>query len=344
MSSNTDPESAKKIVDAQALIKEIIAANFKSVPQSKSKGYPTFVGALGIKRDFQSTLSAPTTATVTVPNQVQDHAIVLSQAAKQFRSDENVVVRVDDVSTSGESLHIVDVDTTDKIIINATSAANEIEDTTVPNKTNMNFPVGNAGNSQNFVITEIKQHANQQIILTEEELADMPVKDLNSLLRGLPETEVLKLKQKRRTIKNRGYAQTSRTKRTTQKNLLEGEKMTLEEQLEKLVQDNETLRRERDEARIKLEAFERFAGMSGIVIMTSDNSDGKATFPLTTLAKINHASLTSRNSENITTDGETETTITYREADNIVTAMIPEEDSKPTDITEITVTDEVVLT
>ncbi len=71
----------------------------------------------------------------------------------------------------------------------------------------------------------------EQIVLTEEELANMPVKDLNVLLRGLPESEVLKLKQRRRTIKNRGYAQTSRSKRTKLRVVLEEEKGTLEDEL-----------------------------------------------------------------------------------------------------------------
>ena len=97
--------------------------------------------------------------------------------------------------------------------------------------------------TQNFLITEVKQTENQQIVLTEEELAEMPVKDLNSLLRGLPEPEVLKLKQRRRTIKNRGYAQTSRTKRTTQKSILECEKVTLGSLLEQITQENEILKR-----------------------------------------------------------------------------------------------------
>ena len=312
MSSNTEPEASKNIVDAQALIKEIIAANFKQDAQSQAKVYPipTFVTTLGMKRDFQSTV-------VTVPSHVQDHSIGLPHTTKQFKTGENdIVVRVEDVSTSGESLHIVDVDTTEKIIINTT------EDST-PNKANMNFPVGNVGNPQNFVITEIKQPTNQQIILTEEELADMPVKDLNSLLRGLPETEVLKLKQKRRTIKNRGYAQTSRTKRTTQKCLLEGEKMTLEEQLDKLSSDNEMLRRERDEARIKLEAFERFAGMSGIVIMTGDNPECKSTFTQSSAATTNTVISLSSQSDN--GQNEAGNLIAYSESENIVTAMIPEE-------------------
>eukprot|EP00794_Sanderia_malayensis_P011925 gene11925-13160_t len=114
-----------------------------------------------------------------------------------------------------------------------------------------------------------------QIILTEEELANMPVKDLNVLLRGLPENEVLKLKQRRRTIKNRGYAQTSRSKRTKLRVGLEEEKDSLEGELSSLRRENDTLRRERDEAKIKLEAFEKFAAISGIPIVYNDNDQGE---------------------------------------------------------------------
>lgn len=110
-----------------------------------------------------------------------------------------------------------------------------------------------------------------QIVLTEEELANMPVKDLNALLRGLPESEVWKLKQRRRTIKNRGYAQTSRFKRTKLRVVLEKEKGSLEEELDNYRQENERLRRERDEARIKLNAFEKFAAMSGIAVVFQDD-------------------------------------------------------------------------
>ena len=113
----------------------------------------------------------------------------------------------------------------------------------------------------------------EQIVLTEEELANMPVKDLNVLLRGLPENEVLKLKQRRRTIKNRGYAQTSRSKRTKLRVVLEEEKGTLEDELNNYRKENERLRRERDAARIKLEAFERFAAMSGIAVVFADERE-----------------------------------------------------------------------
>ena len=109
-----------------------------------------------------------------------------------------------------------------------------------------------------------------QIVLTEEELANMPVKDLNALLRGLPESEVWKLKQRRRTIKNRGYAQTSRSKRTKLRVVLEKEKGNLEDQLDEYRSENERLRKERDEALIKLNAFEKFAAMSGIAVVIAD--------------------------------------------------------------------------
>lgn len=128
---------------------------------------------------------------------------------------------------------------------------------------------------------EVEEGHPDQIILTEEELACMPVKDLNGMLRGLPESEVLKLKQRRRTIKNRSYAQTSRSKRTKLRVVLEEEKFGLEDRLDLLKSENEQLRKERDEAKIKLEAFEKFAIMSGIAVVFSDE-DNKSKSTTTT--------------------------------------------------------------
>lgn len=314
MSSDTNSDANQKVADAQALIKEIIAANLKSVSQSKPKTAfsPSFVTSLGAttKRHFPSTI-------VAVPSHVQDHSVGVPSEAKRVKTDpENFVVRVDEVATSGESVHIVDVDTSEKIIINTQPDMGEM----VHEQKNELSP------QQNFVIAEMKQPENQQIVLTEEELAEMPVKDLNGLLRGLPESEVLKLKQKRRTIKNRGYAQTSRTKRTTQKTVLEGEKISLEQHLNNLARENEALRRERDEARIKLEAFERFAGMSGIVLMTGDNGDIKtASVPSTVIVSstgevtVNNRSIkveTSNNNQNFLS--------TKLNNEHVSTALIPD--------------------
>jgi len=280
MTSN-ESESSPKIVDAQKLIKEIIAANYKSITTPSSTFNPSFVSTLG-KRDYQTVVS--------IPSHLQDHSFG-EPSAKNIKTGaipdlQDLVVRIGSVSDSGESVHLVDIDTSEKVVINATaqpvvtqsviktdgmvpSMTNQVyENQAAASAMNLDVPVGN----QNYVITEMKQPQaeNHQIVLTEEELAEMPVKDLNTLLRGLPESEVMKLKQRRRTIKNRGYAQTSRTKRTTQKTVLEHEKGTLESELDQLARENNLLRKERDEARIKLEAFERFAGMSGVVIPSNE--------------------------------------------------------------------------
>lgn len=341
MSSN---DSSKNSAETTALIKEIIAANYNSQNKS-SVSYPqqysniitaaVAAAAAGEKRDFVQS------STGTIPSHLQDHQIAPSP--KQAR-----IAGIDDIveSTDVNSVQIVDVaddnTNTGKMLLKSSAEHlhnNNVNDNTVEMVTkdvsDMNLPNINVSqplesqqasqqqqqqSNSNFVITEMKPPENQQIVLTEEELADMPVKDLNALLRGLPDTEVLKLKQRRRTIKNRGYAQTSRTKRTTQKAVLEDEKSTLEEQLDSLAAQNEKLRKERDEARIKLEAFERFAGMSGIAIPNNNTANNMSNIsspsisivtsiknePKTTSVQISHrniVNLLERSNQKITVPG-----------------------------------------
>ena len=61
--------------------------------------------------------------------------------------------------------------------------------------------------------------------MTDEALVRMSVKRLNKVLRmgGLSADETKRLKKRRRILKNRGYAKTSRTKRVQQKEDLERE-------------------------------------------------------------------------------------------------------------------------
>ncbi|XP_006915941.2 transcription factor MafK isoform X2 [Pteropus alecto] len=95
--------------------------------------------------------------------------------------------------------------------------------------------------------------------LGDDDLVSMSVRELNQHLRGLSREEVARLKQRRRTLKNRGYAASCRIKRVTQKEELERQRVELQREVEKLAAENAGMRRELDALRAKYEALQAFA-------------------------------------------------------------------------------------
>ena len=93
-----------------------------------------------------------------------------------------------------------------------------------------------------------QEMTSKEALFTDKELRELGVKDINNLLklRGLSKEEIARVKQRRRTLKNRGYAQHSRMRRIENKNSLETTRDNLVKELEQVQRQLATTARERD--------------------------------------------------------------------------------------------------
>ncbi|XP_054709762.1 transcription factor MafF-like [Uloborus diversus] len=85
-------------------------------------------------------------------------------------------------------------------------------------------------------------------LLDDSSLIQLSVRELNRRLHGYPRDVIQRIKQKRRTLKNRGYAQNCRTKRIALKCELEKTNRFLKAELEKALQQSEAERHEKERA------------------------------------------------------------------------------------------------
>lgn len=97
-----------------------------------------------------------------------------------------------------------------------------------------------------------KDDAADSINLSDGELETLDVKSLNRLLRSLPKEEAARLKQRRRTLKNRGYAHNCRHKRVNERDELSCEVKELRRQVEILQKQLDITAMERDAYKQKI--------------------------------------------------------------------------------------------
>ncbi|KAK9511003.1 hypothetical protein O3M35_005662 [Rhynocoris fuscipes] len=94
-------------------------------------------------------------------------------------------------------------------------------------------------------------------IINDDMLTQLSVRELNKRLHGFPREAVVKLKQKRRTLKNRGYAQNCRSKRLQQRHQLEVTNRNLHVELQKIKLELTRIIHERDMYKYRYEQLRR---------------------------------------------------------------------------------------
>ncbi|ENN71958.1 hypothetical protein D910_09168, partial [Dendroctonus ponderosae] len=93
---------------------------------------------------------------------------------------------------------------------------------------------GYFGSSDEFNTSGYSTCSDELGRLSDKMLMTLSVRELNKRLHGCPREEIVRLKQKRRTLKNRGYAQNCRSKRLQQRHELEQTNRSLQNELHRI--------------------------------------------------------------------------------------------------------------
>ncbi|GFS96488.1 transcription factor MafF [Nephila pilipes] len=111
-------------------------------------------------------------------------------------------------------------------------------------------------------------HSLSSTEISDDELVTLTVRDLNRLLKnsGLSRTEIQRMKQRRRTLKNRGYAASCRNKRLEQKDELQFDRVVVVRDINALKEENKLLEQELYEIKKNYESLKQFAIHQNIYI------------------------------------------------------------------------------
>jgi len=94
-------------------------------------------------------------------------------------------------------------------------------------------------------------------LLTDDDLMKLSIRDLNRRLKKLPKAEAHKIRKRRRSLKNRGYATSCRQRRTALKESLEIQNQRLKAQLREAKESLCTAVKDRDMYKTKFEQLNK---------------------------------------------------------------------------------------
>lgn len=105
-------------------------------------------------------------------------------------------------------------------------------------------------------------------VITDDDLVTLSVRDLNRQLKnsGLTKEDIIRMKQRRRTLKNRGYAASCRNKRLEVKGGLEGERQRVISDMKRLKDSNNQIREEVLDIKAKFDDLKKYCDMYSIAI------------------------------------------------------------------------------
>lgn len=104
--------------------------------------------------------------------------------------------------------------------------------------------------------------------VSDDELVTLSVRELNRLLKssGLTRSEIIRMKQRRRTLKNRGYAASCRNKRLEQKDDLEQDRLLVISDIGRLRDENKQIKSELEEILERYNSLRRYALQKNITL------------------------------------------------------------------------------